>query len=151
MTSPADRIYDLARQIIDAIGDAVTEEQKNETLLRLNTIEESVTRVEKLLFRVLRQEATEMATVQDLQTKLQQVQDDVTAQTTVVQSVSTVVNGLQQIIADLRGQLAQAISANDPAAMQAVLDGLSTVETSLASNNQALAEAAVVNTPAQGQ
>ena len=108
-------------------------------------------RIEAKLDLINRKENIQMASVQEIQAKLQQVQDDVTAQTTVTQSVSTAISGLQTIIADLRAQLAQAIQANDPVAMQAVLDGMSTVETQLQANNAALSAAASVNTPAAGQ
>jgi uncharacterized coiled-coil protein SlyX len=57
----------------------------------------------------------------------------VTAQRTVIDSAVTLLNGLHQ-------QLADAIAANDPAAIQKVADDL-------AANTAALSQAVVTNTP----
>jgi hypothetical protein len=52
------------------------------------------------------------------------------------------------MIADLKSQLAAAIAANDPAAIQAVADSLSALSTKVDADKQKLADAATANTPA---
>lgn len=61
----------------------------------------------------------------------------VTAQTSVVSSVTT-------LLADLKTRLDQAIADDDPAAIKAISDELS-------ANSAALAAAVTANTPASGQ
>ena len=84
-------------------------------------------RIELKLDLLLKQEATLMATVGD-------VQNAVTSETTVVGSVVTL---LQQLSTMLKA----AIASNDPAALQAVVDSIN-------SNAQTLADAVTANTPA---
>lgn len=95
---------------------------------------------------LIRQERKEMATVQDVQQKVQALQTDIEEQTTVTQGVVTAVEGMTQLIADLRAQLQQAIQANDPVALQAVVDGMTTAEASLKANTDKLATATTTNT-----
>ena len=72
----------------------------------------------------------------------------VTAEETVIDSVVTLLNGLAAMIADLKAQLAAAIAANDPAAIQAVADSLAALGTKVDADKQKLADAATANTPA---
>lgn len=85
-------------------------------------------RIEKKLTLLLTNQGTEMATIQDIKTEVEN-------EKTVVDSAVALLNGLHQ-------QLADAIAANDPAAVQAVLDQLQ-------ANKQALADAVAANTDAQ--
>jgi len=90
-----------------------------------------------------------MPALKDIQDKLATLTAAVAANTQVDGSIVTLLNGLTAMIASLKQQLADAIAGgNDPAAIQAVLDGLSAAETSIAANTQKLADAAVQNTPA---
>jgi len=89
-----------------------------------------------------------MAVLQSIQDKLDSLQAAVAKNTTVGTSIITLLQGLTAMIAALRQQLADAIAANDPAAVAAVLDALTALETSVAADTQALADAAVANTPA---
>lgn len=84
-------------------------------------------RIERKLDLVLAKETKEMATIADIQAA-------VTAEKTVEDSVVTL---LQTLSADLKAALA----ANDPAALQAVVDSINT-------NAAALAAAVTANTPA---
>ncbi len=88
-----------------------------------------------------------MAVVKSIQDKLDSLAAAVAANTTVGTSIITLLQGLTAMIAALRQQLADAIAANDPAAVQAVLDALTGLEASVAADTQALADAAVQNTP----
>jgi hypothetical protein len=88
---------------------------------------EQLNRIEKKLNTLIKQEAAQMATLEDLTTEVQQNGD-------AVASAVTLLNGLTQ-------QLQDAISANDPAAIQALADSLS-------ANTQSLADAVIANTPA---
>lgn len=80
-----------------------------------------------LLQQILVKEREIMASIQD-------VADAVSAESTVVDSVVTLLD-------QLSAQLAAAIAANDPAAIQAVLDQVN-------AEKQTLADAVVANTPA---
>ena len=89
-----------------------------------------------------------MPVLKDVQTQLDSLAKAVAANTTIGGSIVTLLKGLTTMIADLRQQLADAIAANDPVAIQAVLDALTALETSVAADTKALADAATENTPA---
>jgi len=88
-----------------------------------------------------------MSTLQDIQAHVTSLTAAVQANTSIDGSIVTLLQGLTAMIAALRQQLADAIAGNDPAALQAVLDGLVAAEASITSNTQVLADAAVQNTP----
>ncbi len=73
---------------------------------------------------------------------------DVAAERTVIDGAITLLNGQTATLIDLKTQLAAAIAANDPAAMQAVQDALDKAATDLESQKTDLANAIVANTPA---
>jgi len=89
-----------------------------------------------------------MSILADIQAKVASLTTAVQANTSIDGSIVTLLQGLTAMIAALRQQLADAIAGNDPAALQAVLDGLTAAEASIASNTRVLADAAVQNTPA---
>jgi hypothetical protein len=89
-----------------------------------------------------------MAILKDIQDKIATLTTAVAANTQVDGSIVTLLQGLTAMIAALKQQLADAIASNDPAAIQAVLDGLTAAEATIAGNTQVLADAAVQNTPA---
>ena len=91
---------------------------------------ELVAKVDAILFRLDIVNMEEVLLMADLNT----VKDAVTAQTTVVGSVVTLLEGLS-------AQLAAAVAANDPVAIQAVADSIS-------ANTKMLADAVAANTPA---
>jgi len=86
--------------------------------------------------------------LQDIKDKVTALGTAVAANTQIGTSVVTLLQGLTAMIAALRQQLADAIAANDPAAIQAVLDGLTALETSVVTDTQTLTDAAIANTPA---
>ncbi len=89
-----------------------------------------------------------MAGLKDVQDKIVALAAAVAANTQVDTSIVTLLQGLTAMIAALRQQLADAIAANDPVAIQAALDALAAVEAEITANTQKLADAAVQNTPA---
>lgn len=84
-------------------------------------------KLDLILAALMRMEITIMATLKD-------IQDAVASETTVVDSVVT-------LLTQLHDQLAAAIASNDPVALQAVVD-------SITAQKQRLADAVVQNTPA---
>ena len=103
----------------------------------------------KVLKSLQTQGTTIMAILKDVQDKLATLTAAVAANTQVDGSIVTLLQGLTAMIAALKQQLADAIAGgNDPVAIQAVLDGLTAVETQLGANTKTLADAAVQNTPA---
>lgn len=89
-----------------------------------------------------------MPNLKDIQDKIAALQASVAAETNVDTSIVTLLQGLTAMIASLKQQLADAIAANDPAAVQAVLDGLTALDTTVKNDTQKLADAATANTPA---
>ncbi len=88
-----------------------------------------------------------MAKIADVKAKLVSLKADVESETTVVEAVKRLLEGQAAQLADLRQQLADAIAANDPAAIQAVLDQIDAVTATNKANADALAAAVVANTP----
>lgn len=100
-------------------------EHVRQTLTLLGHIEGHLRRIEHTLAQLVHQEEQTMATIADLQTEVGQ-------NTSVTESAVALLNGLSQ-------QLKDALAANDPAAIQAVVDQLD-------ANTSALAEAVTQNT-----
>jgi tRNA threonylcarbamoyladenosine modification (KEOPS) complex Pcc1 subunit len=84
-------------------------------------------KLDQILAALTRMEITIMATLKD-------IQDAVAAENTVVDSAIT-------LLTQIHDELAAAIAANDPAALQAVVDSIN-------AEKQKLADAVVANTPA---
>jgi hypothetical protein len=95
----------------------------------LNAIIASLARIESKLNILIARSAKEMATLQD-------VQNAVAAEQTVVGAVTTLLQQLSQ-------QLKDALASEDPAALQAVVDSINT-------NANSLANAVAANTPGVG-
>ena len=90
-----------------------------------------------------------MATLKDIQDKVAQLTADVAAESTLDQSIITLIQGDAAIIADLRKQLADAIAAGaDPVALQAVVDSMAAAHTTMTDNAAKAAAAVTANTPA---
>ncbi len=87
-------------------------------------------------------------TLADIQAANTQLQADVAAEGTVIDSAIALINGFTTTVTDLKTQLAAAIAANDPAAIQGVLDTITATETDLKAKTQSLADAVAANTPA---
>jgi hypothetical protein len=73
---------------------------------------------------------------------------DVTTQTTVVQSVVTLLVTLSADLKKALADLAEAVAANDPRAQAAAQAQIDSLATQLETNTQILADAVPVNTPA---
>jgi len=111
------------------------------------TLERRLAGIDSKLAQLTSQEVLNMATVQQVQQQVTDLQDSVAKETTVTQSVLTLIQGLGGTIGSLQTQLADAIKANDPAAIQAVSDALMAVKSTLDQNTQTLADAVTANTP----
>ncbi len=98
--------------------------------------------------RLVAQGVTTMATQADIQAKLAILHDDVEADTTVATSVETLLTGQTQQLKDLAKQLADAIAANDPAALQAVSDALDAITATNEATRAKTIAAVLANTPA---
>lgn len=85
----------------------------------------------------------------DVQAKLDALHDDVEAETNVVTSVETLLSGQTAMLVDLRKQLADAIAAGDPAALQATVDALDAITTTQVANRERVVAAVLANTPEQ--
>ncbi len=83
-------------------------------------------RIEAKIDRLLKQEAMVMATLSDI--------------TAAVTAEKTVEDSVVVLLQNLSAQLKAAIAANDPVAMQAIVDSIN-------SNTTALASAVTANTP----
>lgn len=94
---------------------------------RLDAIDARLLLIERTLLFIIQQGGHEMAT-------LQEIRDAVAAEKTVEDSIIALLGEISQKLND-------AIAANDPAAMQQVVDDLN-------AHRQALADAVVANTPA---
>lgn len=90
---------------------------------------------------------TLMPKVQDIIDRLAVTQADVERETTVINASIAKTNGDAAIIADLKTQLAAALAAgSDPVQIQAVIDSLDTLHTTMKANADADAAALVANT-----
>lgn len=117
----------------------------NERLSRVTQLlEEILTRVTRLAA----QREVDMATVADIQAKLDAIHTDVESETDIVTSVQTLLEGNTAMIAGLKTQLDAAIAGQDPAALQAVSDALDTIANTNTANKARLVAAVVANTPA---
>lgn len=84
-----------------------------------------------------------MASLKDIQDRIAKLTADVAAETSLDQSIITLIQGDAAIIADLKSQLAAAIAANDPAALQAVVDSMDAAHVTMTANAAAAAAAVV--------
>ena len=90
-----------------------------------------------------------MATLAEIQEKIAKQTADIAEQKTVEQSIITLLGQVVQQGKDLATQLAAAIAANDPAALQAVADELDANNTALEANTADIAAAVTANTPSE--
>lgn len=89
-----------------------------------------------------------MATLNDVKAKQAELLTSVQSETTLVQSVKTLLEGQNAMIASLKQQLQDAINAGgNPAELQAIVDALGAIITTNEANKQATADAVIANTP----
>jgi|SRR5882757_5488175 len=87
--------------------------------------------------------------IKDIQDKIAELTQQVAAETEVEKSAITLISGFGTTLAGLKQQLADALAANDPVAIQAVVDSITAVETTLSTSSADLAAAVTANiTPA---
>lgn len=87
-----------------------------------------------------------MPTAQEITDKINALTAKVQANTDATNAVKTYVQGLKDQLTDVQAQLAAAIAANDPNALNAASDALDALATNIDADTAA--EAAIVNTPA---
>lgn len=91
-----------------------------------------------------------MASVADIQTKADDTLANVKAETDVVAAVKLVVDHMNEMIATLKQQLADAVAAGaDPAALQTLSDTLDAIQAANTSNTQVVADAVAAGTPVE--
>ena len=88
-----------------------------------------------------------MADLTTIQTQNAALVAAVTAEDTVIDSAVVLLNGFAATLSALQKQLADAIAANDPAAIQAVADAIGVNVTDITAKTQTLATAVAANTP----
>lgn len=85
-----------------------------------------------------------MPTAADINAKIATLLDKVQANTDATAAVATYVQGLKDQLTDVQAQLAAAIAANDPTALQGASDALDAVIANVDADT--VAEAAISNT-----
>lgn len=109
--------------------------------------DDDVCATRRMVEQILAQVGEIMANTKDVQAKVDELTQKVADETTVEESIIELVTGLKAQVGDLRTQLADAIANGaDPAALQAVVDGLSSLETTVDTNKQKIADAVTANT-----
>jgi hypothetical protein len=115
----------------------------------------SVTRKLDLILTQLtnaaKQESFQMATVQELNAKIDTLKTSVEAETNLRDSIVTWMQGQGSIAAELRRQLKAALEAggDQSAALQAAVDTLDVIQKTNDANAKDIADAMIVNTPAE--
>src|SRR6185312_544810 len=89
-----------------------------------------------------------MATLKQMQDAVNELKTDVANETSVDQSVLTLLQGQAAELAAIKQQLADAVASGDPAAIQASIDDLTNLHTTMTANAASLAAAVTANTPA---
>src|SRR5688572_27922323 len=88
---------------------------------QVGEIQAALERIERLLHTIHNLETTDMATQAEVIARLKAQETEIASISTVVDSVESLIDVQIQMLADLKAQLAEAIAANDPAALDAVL------------------------------
>lgn len=112
-----------------------------------NEPDESATR--HLLETILAHIRSVDMNVKDIQASIDALTQKVTNLETVEQSAVTLLTGLSTTIAQLKEQLAAAVAANDPVAVQAAIDALGALGVKVDADKQTLADAVTANTPSE--
>jgi 5'-deoxynucleotidase YfbR-like HD superfamily hydrolase len=88
-----------------------------------------------------------MATIQDIQSKIDKITADTAAEKTVDDSIVALLIGIVAQNKELSAELAAAIANNDQAALQKAADSLDAVTTALEANTAEISAAVTENTP----
>lgn len=125
----------------------VDNEKLDRVIELLDTILTRVTRLETYTFRLALQGEKLMATQADVQAKLDALHDDVESETSVVDSVETLLTGQTEMLQDLKKQLQDAVDAADPAALAMTIVALDQITTTQTANRKRVIAAVLANTP----
>lgn len=99
------------------------------------------------LLRSINERTKHMPTASEVAAQANALLAKVSANTDATASIATFIQGLKDQLAAIQQQLADAIAANDPAALQAASDALAAAGAALDADT--VAEQALVNTPAE--
>jgi len=102
--------------------------------------------VNQKLDQLVLQGVSLMASVADIKAQADKALAAIAAESDKDDAIIALVTAETAMITALKQQLADAIAANDPAALQAVLDALTAAETSALSNAQRVTDAINANT-----
>lgn len=102
----------------------------------------------QFLAEILHKINTMAGTLADIQAQNTALLAAVKEEDTVIDSAVVLITGFAKQLTDLQTQLAAAIAANDPTAIQAVADSLASTVTDVTAKKMALADAVQANTPA---
>jgi len=111
-----------------------------------NKVAKKLDEVMSVLDEIQRKENIIMGQIDDLKTAIANLVDTVTNQTTVVDSVVVAIKGLTDQIAVLNQQLADAIAAGNPVAIQEAADALVALNQEVIDQTTKLAAAVPTNT-----
>ena len=89
-----------------------------------------------------------MPTLADIQAQNTALIAAVAEEDSVIDSAVTLISGFGTTLSDIKAQLAAAVAANDPTAIQGVVDSLTSTIADVTAKKQALADAVAANTPA---
>jgi len=107
-------------------------------------------KLDEILARISALSAQELrimkVTIQDIQDAAARTMSAVALESDKDDAIIALVKGQTDLIKALREQLAAAIESNDPAALQAVLDSLATIESSALANGDRVLAAVNANT-----
>jgi hypothetical protein len=92
-----------------------------------------------------------MAKITDVQAAIASLKAEITETRTVIGSAKSLFGGLSAIITDLKQQVIDAKASGDPEALDAVVNGLTQMQTELDTEGNGLAEAIVASTPQQDE
>lgn len=100
------------------------------------------------LFLIIKNQSKIMADLKTIQDANTELIADVAAEDTVIASAVTLIEGFGKQLSDLQAELAAAIAANDPTAIQAVADSMTATSNDIKAQSAALGAAVTANTPA---
>lgn len=105
----------------------MTKSHDDDVIAHLLRIERKMDHAITMLNRIARKEATMAKTIKEVDAQVDALIEKVTANTQLDTAIADYVNGLKAANTQLQEELAAAIAANDPEAIQAVSDKLATL------------------------
>lgn len=111
--------------------------------------EQDIKKILETVLFIKQTQTTVMGTLADIQAQNAALAAAVADEDTVIDSAVVLITGFAAQLADIQAQLAAAIAANDPTAIQAVVDSMASTVADITAKKQALADAVAAGTPAQ--